>query len=271
MRPLEAPGRRRPRPTAVVGAAAIAATLSILVSSCAGDAGGSAAPPAPSRPVAFPASDGVRLAGRLFLPDGSAEGTPGVVLSHMLPADQRSWYPFAGRLADEGYSALTFDFRGYCPGGVGGCSQGDKQISAIWQDVAGAATFLRGQGVSSVSLVGASMGGTASIVAAGGGAPPAGPVASVITLSAPVSMEGLSATPESLLSIQGTKLFVAALGDGVAADAAQQLYREASAPKRVEIVPADGHGTDMLSESRGEEVQRLIISTLDTATARTPA
>jgi dienelactone hydrolase len=270
MRPLEAPSGRRPRTTAVLGAAAIAVTLAILVSSCAGDTG-SAAPPAPSRPVAFPASDGVRLAGRLFLPDGSAEGTPGVVLSHMLPADQRSWYPFAGRLADEGYSALTFDFRGYCPGGVGGCSQGEKQISAIWQDVAGAATFLRAQGVSSVSLVGASMGGTASIVAAGGGAPPAGPVASVITLSAPVSIEGLSATPESLLSIQGTKLFVAALGDGVAADAAQQLYREASAPKRVEIIPVDGHGTEMLSESRGDEVQRLIISTLDTATAKAAA
>jgi pimeloyl-ACP methyl ester carboxylesterase len=213
--------------------------------------------------VTFPSADGVRLAGRLFPARGrAAKGTPGVVLSHMLPADQRSWFAFAERLAGEGFTALTYDFRGYCPGGAGGCSEGTKDVSAIWQDVAGAATFLRAQGTSSVSLVGASMGGTASIVAAGGGAPPAGDVASVITLSAPVSIEGLAATPELLLTVQATKLFIAALGDGVAADAAQQLYNEASAPKRVEILPVDGHGTDMLTQSRGEEVQRLILSTL---------
>ena len=267
MRPLETSSALRLRTTAVL----LVATLAGMgASACGGDDGGVAPPPA-SRPVAFAASDGVRLAGRLFLPDGSPDGTAGVVLSHMLPADQRSWYPFAERLADEGYSALTFDFRGYCPGGVGGCSQGDRQIAAIWRDVAGAAAYLRSRGVSSVSLVGASMGGTASLVAASGGTPPAGDVASIITLSAPVSIEGLSATPEALLSIQGTKLFVAALGDGVAADAAEQLYREASAPKRVEIVPTDGHGTDMLTEGRGEEVQRLILSTLDAATAEAPA
>jgi dienelactone hydrolase len=263
MRPHRSP--RAPRPwTIAIASAFLGASLGAACSS-----GGSATPPPTrdSRAVSFPSSDGVRLAGRLFPANGGAvRGTPGVVLSHMLPADQRSWFAFAERLAGEGYTALTYDFRGYCPGGVGGCSQGTKNVAEIWQDVAGSATFLRSQGVSSVSLVGASMGGTASIIAAGGGVPPAGDVASVITLSAPVSIEGLAATPELLLTIQATKLFIAALGDGVAADAAQQLYTEASAPKRVEILPVDGHGTDMLTQSRGEEVQRLILTTLAAAT-----
>lgn len=231
----------------------------------------SSSPPPGSTAVSFESSDGVELEGRLFPSvDGGAEGSPGIVLSHMLPADQRSWFPFAERLASEGYTALAFDLRGYCPGGSGGCSEGTKEVGATWQDVAGAATFLRAQGVSGISLVGASMGGTASLVAAAGGDPPAGQVQTVITLSAPVSIDGLSATPELLLSIQAAKLFIASLGDGVAADAAQLLYEQASSPKRVEVLPVDAHGTDLLSANRGEEVQRLILSTLDRYTAPPP-
>ena len=36
-----------------------------------------------------------------------------VILSHMRPNDQRAWEPFAMELADNGYAALTFDFRGH--------------------------------------------------------------------------------------------------------------------------------------------------------------
>jgi hypothetical protein len=85
-----------------------------------------------------------------------------------------------------------------------------------------------------------------------------------------MSIDGLSAPPELLLSIQAAKLFIAALGDGVAAEAAQVLYEQASSPKRVEVLPVDAHGTDLLSATRGEEVQRLILSTLDRYTAAPP-
>jgi hypothetical protein len=85
-----------------------------------------------------------------------------------------------------------------------------------------------------------------------------------------VSIDGLSASPELLLSIQAAKLFIAGLGDGVAADAAQLLYQQASSPKRVEVLPVDAHGTDLLTANRGEEVQRLILGTLDRYTASTP-
>jgi pimeloyl-ACP methyl ester carboxylesterase len=238
---------------------------------CSSTGDGDSDIPPGSKPVSFESPDGVGLEGRLF-PSvvGGAEGSPGVVLVHMLPADQRSWFPFAERLASEGYTALAFDLRGYCPGGAGGCSDGPKDVGASWRDVAGAASFLRAQGVSGISLVGASMGGTASLVAAGGADPPAGQVQAVITLSAPVSIDGLSAPPELLLSIQAAKLFIAALGDGVAAEAAQVLYEQASSPKRVEVLPVDAHGTDLLTASRGEEVQRLILSTLDRYTAAPP-
>jgi pimeloyl-ACP methyl ester carboxylesterase len=190
------------------------------------------------------------LDGRLF-----GEGSTAVVLSHMGPADQRSWFAFANRLADQGYLVLTYDFRGYCPGGEGGCSQGDLQVSAIWQDVLGAMDFVRSEGATSVALVGASMGGTASLVAAGqqGSDPEA-----VVTLSAPASIEGLNADAALLQRVTANKLFVAGVGDASAAASAQDLFEIAPPPKRVEFPPADDHGTDLLTGSRGEEVQRII-------------
>ena len=216
-------------------------------------------PPAPdlsdSRAVTFGSRDGVELEGRLF-----GEGTTAVVLSHMRPADQRSWFAFADRLADEGYLVLTYNFRGTCPGGQGGCSQGDLQISAIWQDVLGAMDFVRTQGATTVALVGASMGGTASLVAAG---QEGSDVAAVITLSAPTSIEGLDANAGLLQRVGANKLFIAGVGDAPAAASAEDLYEISPPPKRVEISPADDHGTDLLTGSQGEAIQRLIETYLE--------
>lgn len=203
-----------------------------------------------SRSVSFESRDGITLEGRLF-----GEGSTGVVLSHMRPADQRSWFAFASRLADQGYLVLTFDFRGYCPGGDGGCSQGDLQISAIWQDVLGAMDFVRSEGATTVALVGASMGGTASLVAAG---QERSDVAVVVTLSAPASIDRLDADAALLQRVAANKLFIAGVGDAPAAASAQELYEIAPPPKRVEIFPADDHGTDLLTGAQGEAVQRLI-------------
>jgi pimeloyl-ACP methyl ester carboxylesterase len=206
-----------------------------------------------STAVSFDSADGVHLEGRLF---GRGNST-GVVLSHMLPADQSSWWDFAQILADSGYLALTFDFRGYCPGGNAGCSKGERDISGIWQDVLGAVDFIRSQGADSVSLVGASMGGTASLVAA---AHASTPIAAVITLSAPTSIEGLVADPNVLTLLSGGKLFIAGVGDASAATSAEQLYEQSPPPKRVEIVPADDHGTDLLTGSQSEEVRTLVFN-----------
>lgn len=211
---------------------------------------------ADSREVTFPSADGVELAGRVFGPD---DATAGVVLAHMLPADQSSWFDFADRVGDLGYRVLTFDFRGYCPGGDAGCSQGTKQVSAIWQDVQGAVDYLEGQGVRRIGLVGASMGGTASLVV-GSRADEA--IRAVVTLSAPASIEGLVAGPDILAATTAAKLFIAGNGDGVASQSAQDFYDQSSPPKRVEILTTADHGTDLLEGNQGEIARNLIIGWL---------
>ena len=246
-----APNRPRPR---VRRGAGIALSSFLLVAGTACRAGTTVAPQSGSRPVSFRAADGTHLEGRVF-----GSGNVGVVLAHMFPADQRSWWDFAGTLADDGYRALTFDFRGYCPGGDAGCSGGERAIPKIWQDVAAAASYLRAAGATRVMLVGASMGGTASLIAA---AQPEVAPSAIVTLSAPLSFGGLTIDPGTLQNVEAPKLFIAGTGDAVAAQAAQQLYDDSLGGRRLEIVPADDHGTDLLTGTRGEEVQKLITTYL---------
>lgn len=236
-----------PRPRWIL----VAAAAALLAASCGGQ-GSPGSPPASTTTVTFATSDGVLLAGRLF---GPANATQGVVLAHMLPADQTSWFAEAEHLGQQGYRVLTFDFRGYCPGGDGGCSHGAKDVSATPVDVTAALAFLRAHGPQRVALVGASMGGTASLVVSAQDAA----VPAVITLSAPQAIQGVVAGPDVLGSIDAAKLFIAGLGDPTgAAQAAQAMYDLSPQPKRVEIVTADDHGTDLLTGSQGTHVAQLI-------------
>jgi pimeloyl-ACP methyl ester carboxylesterase len=209
-----------------------------------------------STAVTFSSADGVELSGRIFGPEAAKAG---VVLAHMQPADQSSWFDFADRLAGSGYRVLTFNFRGYCPGGDAGCSGGEKDVGAIWRDVQSAASFLRSEGVRQVGLVGASMGGTASLVVAG---ELGDEVDVVVALSAPDSIDGLTVSAESLQRATAAKLFLAGQTDGSAAEVAQRLYEQSLVPKRVEVLTTGDHGTELLTGNQAEIARNLILGWL---------
>jgi len=240
---------------------ALAALLCLvtLAAACGGDEGTPAGPPEGSEVVTFTSADGITLEGRLL-----GEGSVGVVLSHMRPSDQTSWWDLAGDLADEGYLVLTYDFRGYCPGGAAGCSEGEQDLGEIWRDVVGAVGFIRSRGAQQVVLIGASMGGTASLMAAAQDGVDADVV---VTLSAPVAFEGMNLTPEILTRVSAAKLFIAGTGDGSAAADAQTLYASAPPPKRVEILTTDDHGTDILDGNQSGRARTLILAYLEAATS----
>jgi len=234
----------------VLRAMALALALAAAAMGCAPSRQGERnADIAGSTAVSFRSPDGVKLAGRVF-----GDGQVGVVLAHMFPADQTSWWAFARVLAQNGFTVLTFDFRGYCPGGVAGCSEGQRDVAAMWQDVLGAVDFMMARGLVRVMLVGASMGGTASLIAA---AQPAVPVVAIVALSAPQSFEGLTADPTVLGNVTAAKLFVAGNSDPTgAATAAQAMYEESPPPKQVEIFTSSDHGTDLLTGNQSGRVRR---------------
>ncbi|MGZ8597813.1 MAG: alpha/beta hydrolase family protein [Actinomycetota bacterium] len=241
---------RAPRFRLVRFAAAFAfAAAGLALSAC----GPSPPPPSSgSRPVSFTATGDVELEGRLFEAEGASAG---VVLAHMQPADQSSWFDYAETLADDGYRTLTFNFRGYCPGGDAGCSSGETDLALLWRDVQAAVRYLRSTGIPRVGVIGASMGGTAALVTA---SQPGARIDAVATLSAPIAIGGLVVTPETLVAATAAKLFIAGNGDGTAADDAQRMYDLSVPPKRVEIVPSDDHGTELLEGNQGPNVRRLL-------------
>lgn len=105
------------------------------------------------------AGRGVRLVGELWEPQGPAHGT--VLLLHGGAQRRHSWRATGERLASQGWRALAFDSRGH--GDSDWAPDGDYSASALVDDVEAIVATLNEKPV----LIGASMGGMASLMAEG--------------------------------------------------------------------------------------------------------
>ena len=231
--------------------AALIGALVLALAGCGGEATptvpATATAPATYQAVTFPSTDGLELSGRLF-----GEGDVAVILAHMFPADQGSWQDFARELAEEGYMALTFDFRGY------GSPQGQREIDQIDKDVEGALDYVEARGASSIVLAGASMGGTASINVAA-----RREVSGVISLSGAVEFRGLEALAD-VKQVQVPKLFIAAEGDRPARQSLETLYDSSPGAREFLVIEdSSAHGTDLLRGAEGRRVREEILGFLE--------
>jgi dienelactone hydrolase len=210
--------------------------------------------PVPGEAVTFRASDGVRIAGRLF-----GDGPVGVVLGHSIDGDQTEWWNVAEVLADAGHAALAIDFRGYCPGDEAGCSE-DGSTGDAWRDLLGGAKFLRGRGVRDTVLIGASMGGTASVLAASNARPS---LPGVITLSAPTACCGMEVDLSIVEAVGAPMLFIAGRFDGEAPRSARALARWAGTSGESLILGTGEHGTDLFGLATPPIERRTTASILE--------
>jgi alpha-beta hydrolase superfamily lysophospholipase len=190
----------------------------------------------------FRTTEGVRLVGHRF--GGVRPGAkPTVVLAHMSQGDLCQWEPFARMLAANGVFVFAFDFRGH------GFSQGRPAYGRLGADVTAAVKVVRGLGARKVSVIGASLGGIAAVVAAANIAPALDGVAAV---SAPATIAGrLNALPAAP-RVRVPALFVAAEDDqntpyDFAADARRLYAATASADKKLEVVPGNLHGVFLVA------------------------
>ena len=195
--------------------------------------------------VEFTATDGTVLRGRHY---GSGDVT--VVLAHMLPSGQESWTEFAGTLNAEGYAAFSFNFRGFSP------SQGDKDIDLIDRDLEGALEYLEGQGVERFVIIGASMGGTAAVKVAA-----YRDLLAIVTLSAPMEIQGLSAE-EDITRVTAPAAFFSAEDDRSAQRSAAAYNDATRGPKLLETFTGSEHGTDLLYGHHAAAIQERIFEWL---------
>lgn len=189
--------------------------------------------------VTFQTADGLTLEGRLF-----GDGNRAVVLAHMRPADQTSWFDFARVLADEGYRALAFNFRGY-----GNSDDGD--LSDIDRDLAAAVDFVRSEGATDVAVMGASMGGTAAVAAATDAA-----AAGVVSLSAPDTFQGIDATAAAP-GLTVPALYIAAENDEPYVTAAGVLAAATPAGD-ARVYAGSRHGTDLFADHPADLTAQLL-------------
>jgi len=198
--------------------------------------------------VSFTTEDGIQLNGNIF-----GTGERWVILSHMYPTDQTSWFDFAEYLKDNGYIVLTYDFRGY------GKSGGSKDVSIIDKDLEAALNYIKQYDPEKIFLIGASMGGTASLIVAS-----RQEVNGVISLSSPAEWEGLSAL-KAVANIQAPKLFIASKGDDSAASSADALYQASLEPKSLKILEGKSHGIFIFEEEpeNGEIIKQQILNFLN--------
>jgi uncharacterized protein len=185
----------------------------------------------PEGEVTFKTEDGIDIGGNIF-----GTGKKWVILSHMYPTDQTSWFDFARELADKGYIVLTYDFRGY------GKSDGDQDIPNIYKDTEAALNFVKQYDAEKIFLIGASMGGAASLIVAS-----KEEVDGVISFSSAIEFMGLSAM-DNIKDIQSPKLFMASQGDAGATEAANIFYEISSGSKYLTILNGNSHGTFIFQE-----------------------
>jgi len=195
--------------------------------------------------VSFPTQDGGLIYGDLY-----GKGDRGVVLAHGGRFTKESWKMQAQALAAEGFRALSIDFRGE---GQSRGGQKDQPLDeAGYLDVLGAIHYLRKTGATSVSVVGASMGGDYAAEAA---------EAEPAEIDRFVLLAAGAYTP--LTKMKGRKLFIVARDDanaeGLRLPRIRAQYEKALEPKELIILEGSAHAQLLFQTDQGERVLREIL------------
>ena len=213
-------------------------------------------PPAEPAPVTLHTPDGLHLAAALYVPDGAGP-FPAVLLSHMGGSNKEAWGRMPTLLRAAGYVVLTYDFRGQ------GESEGKLDPPQAATDLGTALAYLRAQrsvDTTRVGLVGASMGGMASVIVA---ADDPG-VRTVIAISSPPDAAGQY--PGQVIDQLSPRPFLALGCDRdplTRPERVRQLYAAAGPPKRVVMLECAAHANDILDTPAGPRLADWVLRWLN--------
>jgi pimeloyl-ACP methyl ester carboxylesterase len=183
--------------------------------------------------VAFPSAAGETVYGATF-----GSGDVGVVLAHQYMSDLCEWVPEAKRLRDQGRRVLALDFD-----------------TDLVNEVIGAAAELRREGSAKIVLVGASMGGTASLVAATTISPA---VVAVASLSGPGVYRKWSAYA-AVKQLTIPVLFMDARDSKSFPEDAKTMYATCpSAHAQLVLLPGTDHGAELVTYEVADQARHVL-------------
>ena len=195
--------------------------------------------------VSFATEDGGIVYADLY-----GKGGRGVVLAHGGQFNKGSWEKQALVLESTGFRVLAIDFRGY------GQSHGGTRLRAgddgTRFDVLAAVRYLRRRGAKTVSVVGASFGGSAAAEASIASKP--GEIDRIVLLAASIGASE---------KLKGRKLFIVARddvsGDGPRLPRIRASFEKTPEPKELIVVDGSAHAQFLFDTDQGERVMREIL------------
>jgi alpha/beta superfamily hydrolase len=207
--------------------------------------------PFPGNQVTFQTEDGIQIAGTMY-----GAGEIAVILAHQgtPDADQTSWQPFVPQLVENGFTVLTFDFRGR------GDSQGTLVTGKLIYDLQAALQFLRERGYEKIICVGASMGGTTCMRATLDG-----DILGLVVLASTFNIgKPTAVTSGEMAGLTIPKLFIVADKDNLSVVLeTRQMYDRSPEPKQFINYPdLHEHGTDLFKTSVGDDLKNSILQFL---------
>lgn len=200
-------------------------------------------PDAPATPLIFPGPSGSSLIGAQ-----TGSGDRVALLLHQTNGDGLcGFWPFMAAAAKEGVRLVAFDLCGY---GGSQCAPGSEAARDPVAQVRAVVDRLRQEGARSVTLVGASMGGTIAV-----GSAAEVKADRVVDLSGPTSWNGVPDTAKALRELRIPVLVVASPGDTDTDPAALQRAVAASPSRQKAYVqgPVGMHGVTLLKDIAPED------------------
>jgi formylglycine-generating enzyme required for sulfatase activity/pimeloyl-ACP methyl ester carboxylesterase len=197
--------------------------------------------------------DGLDLAGFLHTPQNLIVNSIAVVLAHEFYSTHHSWEWLAEKLANEGFTTLTYDARGH------GKSPGEKFVNTAGIDAKAAVNYLTLQGFNQIICLGTSMGGSGCLVAAVDME-----LSGLAMVSSPMNIGGSRLiTRVDLQNLKIPKIFMIAEGDRVGADFVAgfiDMTEIAAEPKDVYLYPGDYHASELFFAEFGNEIKEILIN-----------
>lgn len=186
--------------------------------------------------VNFGTEDGGKIEASLF----SASTSKVVIFAHGAIFNKESWYFLAEEFQRKGVSALSIDFRGY-----GNSTTGNTTKKMY--DVLGAISYLKKQGFTDINMVGASMGGAATLLTLSNNSIPINKV----VLLAPAGGPAITSTSTD-------KLFVVSENERMFSGL-MTIFDASAEPKQIKIYPGNTHAQHLFkTDVRDDLIQRIL-------------
>ena len=197
--------------------------------------------------VTFSTDDGVTLAGTEY-----GSGDRAVIFSNIGSGLQADWQDLPQLLAQRGYLAVTYDWRGL------GASSGQPDYTLSNKDLAAAIRLIRAPSVKQIVLVGASLGGMASLMNAN-----IQEMAGIVVISSPQQAANFAVRADEVTAIRAPKLFIGSQNDTtVSFSQTAALYDLASQPKTLQTYAGAAHGTDILKTANHDDLVKRVLGFL---------